>query len=197
MKLHKLLMFLGVSGLLLTACAETTTVTEGDDIEEVTENDEAEETDEVTEEVAEVAEVEQGDSAEEIESVEAEPEDVEESETREDEIRNIIMDRTEEHNNYDGFEIESIRVNENAGDEENDTFIVLVDAIWTRRNREDTSNEFIQMLSQDIAATLHDQGADDVAEIAVFTQDEYNGNQHKHSFEWSEDGFAVTEQVIN
>lgn len=160
-----------------------------EEVEESEENEEPTEP-EIVEEVNE-----EETAIEEVEENEVEESEKSDEIIRDMEIRDIITERAEE--NYDGFEVENIRINENLGDEESDTYIVLVDLLWTRSNREDTANEMIEVVSQDLAANLHNVGADDIAEISVFTHDEYNDNQHKHSFEWTAQGFSVTDTMIN
>ncbi len=128
------------------------------------------------------------------EEVEEEPEQVEEEtekNSREDEIKEVITKRANEHSLYKNFDIENIRVNEDLGNEDSDKFIVLVDLIWTVKNKEETADDFIENISNDIAANLHNEGADDVSEIAIFTTDEYNSKQTKYSFENVGNGFKL------
>jgi len=179
--------FLMVLSVIVDEPSNTTEVASDSNETEV-----VEETEEDKEETVDEAAVEKGEEPEETEVEASEESD---KIIRDMEIRDIITERAEE--NYDGFEIDNIRINENLGDEESDTYIVLVDLLWTRSNREDTANEMIKVTSQDVAANLHNKGADDVAEVAVFTHDEYNDNQHKHSFEWTEQGFAITDTMIH
>lgn len=165
----------------------------GDDEESAeSEEPEQEEVVETESETEQKETVEESEPEEEIEE-ESKPEEL----TREEEIEQVIRNRAKSESNYSGFKIDNVRVNDNMGDEESDTYIVLVDLIWERKNKVDTADEMIDMVSQDIAANLHNEGAEDVAEIAIFTDDEYNDRDIKYSYEWKEAGFVLTDQVAN
>lgn len=124
---------------------------------------------------------------------EPEPVVLSEQDQRIEEINKIITDRAVDK--YRSYEIDSITVNENMGDPDSNTFIVLVYSTFTAKNRPQTADDMLLMFMPDIAANLYNEGAEDVAEIAIFAKDEYNNRDLKLSYEWTPNGFRETDKM--
>lgn len=129
---------------------------------------------------------------EETKEPEEEPEPVEL--TRKEEIEKLIWDRAEAEY-AKSFEINKITINDNLGEGGEGTYIVLVYADFTAKNKTKTADDMVKMHSTDIAGFLHQEGVTDVAEVAVFTKDLYNNRSLKSSFEWKDNGFYLSDEM--
>lgn len=137
----------------------------------------------------------------EPESAPAEPEDEqevseqlepEEELTRELEIKAIVKSRIDD-GDYLNAKLDRIRVNKDYGSEEQDKYIVLVDLIFDIKNTRQTGNEMMRMYSDDLVATLANQGIDDVSEAAVFWEDDYNNRTVKYAYEFMDGAFYIAD----
>lgn len=68
---------------------------------------------------------------------------------------------------FENTEISKITVNENAGTDNPDDYILLIDLTWNRMNKEDTTKEMVRMYCDDLAAYTVEQNSN-VQEIALF-----------------------------
>lgn len=169
-------------GLLMDPVVETPDVAD-EPIEEELEEDEPEEDEEVTDD--------------EIVEHEVEEKEVEEEEPKKEvvvdrnaEIKSAIKSRINE-GDYNNTNLDSITVNDNLGDEGGETYIALVYLEFDIKNRRKTANEIMKMYSDDLAATLANKGIKDIAEIAIFWEDEYNDRNVKYAYEYKDGQFFV------
>lgn len=109
---------------------------------------------------------------------------------RKKEIEKVVKSRIDE-GDYTSTKLDKITINNNLGDEEEETYITLVYMEFDIKNRRNTANEMMRMYSDDLAATLAKKGIDDVAEIAVFWEDEYNERDLKYAYEYKDGGFFI------
>lgn len=127
---------------------------------------------------------------EEVESLVAEQGQSEEL-GRTGEIEKAIRGRIDD-GDYKNAKLDRITINENLGTDTND-YIVLVYFNFEVRNRIETGNEVMRTYSDDLAATLANKGITDVAEIAVFWEDEYNNRNVKHAYEYKNGAFYISD----
>jgi hypothetical protein len=110
----------------------------------------------------------------------------------EDEIEKAIQERIDE-GDYRNAEPTQIRVNRNMGDDENETYIALVNFDFTISNRIETGNDVMGLYSDDLAATLANKGFENIAEIAIFWDDEYNDRNLKYAYKFKDGSFYVSD----
>ena len=53
----------------------------------------------------------------------------------------------------------------------------------------------MRMYSDDLVATLANQGIDDISQVAIFWKDEYNDRDLKYAYEYRDGGFYITDIV--
>ena len=61
------------------------------------------------------------------------------------------------------------------------------------KNTHETANEMMKMYSDDLVATIAKKGIQDISEVAVFWEDNYNNRNLKHAYEYRNGGFYVTD----
>lgn len=108
------------------------------------------------------------------------------------ELKRNIESRINE-GDYTSAKLDKIAINNNLGDEEGETYIALVYLKFDIKNRRKTANEMMRMYSDDLAATLANKGIKDIAEIAIFWEDEYNDRNVKYAYEYEDGQFFVTD----
>lgn len=108
------------------------------------------------------------------------------------ELKRDIESRINE-GEYTSAKLDKITINNNLGDEEGETYIALVYLKFDIKNRRKTANEMMKMYSDDLAATLANKGIKDIAEIAIFWEDEYNDRNVKYAYEYEDGQFFVTD----
>lgn len=113
---------------------------------------------------------------------------------RKDELEKAIKDRVEE-GEYRKVSIDKIAINDDLGNEEEGYYIALVYLIFGVQNREKTANEMMRMYSDDLVATLANQGIKDISEAVVFWKDEYNNRDLKYAYEYKDAGFYLTDSM--
>lgn len=111
---------------------------------------------------------------------------------RNSELEKAIRDRVEE-GDYRKVSVDRITINDNLGHDEEGYYIALVHLVFGVQNREKTANEMMRMYSDDLAATLANQGINDISEIAVFWEDEYNNRNLKYAYEYKDGEFYITD----
>lgn len=77
--------------------------------------------------------------------------------------------------------VNSVTVNENAGTENTDDVIVLVNLTWYTKNREDQTRKVIEILSNRIARKLENHLPNE-SELTLFWDADFTGLSIKHSF---------------
>jgi len=113
---------------------------------------------------------------------------------RKGELEKAIRKRIEE-GGYNKVTIDKITINEDLGNEEEGYYIALVHLTFGVKNREETANEMMRMYSDDLVATLANQGIDDISQVAIFWKDEYNDRDLKYAYEYRDGGFYITDIV--
>jgi len=122
-------------------------------------------------------------------SGEEEPETV----SRSTEIENAIRSRIDE-GKYNNAKLDKITINNDYGsDSPEDYFIALVYFVFDIKNTRATGNEVMRMYSDDLVATLANQGIEDITEAAIFWQDDYNNRSVKYAYEYRDGGFFISD----
>lgn len=103
---------------------------------------------------------------------------------RKTEIEKYIRDRIGE-GDYDKVEIETITINNNLSIEEQSYYIALIYLDFKAKNGTKTANEMMKMYSDDLVATLADEGIKDISEVSIFLKDEYNNRDLTPNAEFS------------
>ncbi|MBR4554412.1 MAG: hypothetical protein IKO27_02340 [Ruminococcus sp.] len=107
------------------------------------------------------------------------------------EIERIIRDRISSKFD-DQTTISSITINEDAGTETTDDYIVLLNLKWDQKNSASTSKEVIKMYSEDLVATVGNNSSK-VQEIAIFWEVSYLNTTAKLSYERKNNGMYSTD----
>lgn len=111
-------------------------------------------------------------------------------EDRKSEIENAIKSRIDD-GKYRTANLDKIIINENLGQGVEGTYIALVYFKFDIMNTRETGNKVMRMYSDDLAATLANKGIKDVAEIAIFWEDDYNKRNVKYAYEYKNGNFYV------
>lgn len=140
----------------------------------------------------------------EIKEADTQQEDMKKNQEKDDnntEVLDVELDRKEEISDmiksrisdgeYKNVKTDKITINENLGTDIEDDYIALVYLLFDIKNKKDTGNKLMRMYSDDLAATLANEGIEDVVEIAVFWEDEYNNRSVKYAYEYKDGAFYI------
>jgi len=120
------------------------------------------------------------------------PADVIKEVDRKSEIEALIKDRIND-DDYKNTKLDRITINENLGTDTPNDYIALVYFEFDIQNTRKTGNEVMRMYSDDLVATLAENGVTDISEAVIFWEDEYNNRTVKYAFEYRNGGFYITD----
>ncbi|KKG07223.1 hypothetical protein [Methanosarcina mazei] len=115
----------------------------------------------------------------------------EEFKARQNEIARAVQ-TTIDDRNYRSAKQTGLTINYNLGLEDG-SFVVLVYFDFTAKNTRNTANEMMKMYSDDLVASLANQGITDISEAAIFWKDDYNNRNVKYAYEYKNNGFFVSD----
>ncbi len=97
---------------------------------------------------------------------------------------------------YSKTSVESITINDDLGTDVEGDYIALVNLTWDVRNSSATTEEMLQMYSDDLAASLAIDHPE-VQEVAIFWHVPYLGsNSSKWAYERKDGGMYLTDKVL-
>lgn len=108
-------------------------------------------------------------------------------------IRSIVSE------NYKDTVIDTLTINENAGTDDEEDFIVLAYLTWNVKNKAETTKEILAMYSEDLSARVGED-LPEVSEISVFWTVPYHGKSNtavKYTYERKEEGMYETDKMIS
>lgn len=111
--------------------------------------------------------------------------------SQEDQIEDVIRGRIGDK--FTMTTVDSITINENARGDAADSYIVLVNLMWSQENTADTSKSMLSMYSEDLAAYVAEE-CPNVDEIAVFWEVPYLKANAKVTYERKGQGMALADQ---
>lgn len=98
--------------------------------------------------------------------------------------------------NYSKTTVDKVAINEDMGTDAEGDYIALVNLTWDVQNSPETTEEMLQMYSDDLAASIAIDHPE-VQEVAIFWQIPYLGsNTSKWSYEKQSDGMHLTDKVL-
>lgn len=100
-------------------------------------------------------------------------------------------------NKYDKTVVNKITVNEDAGTDAPDDYILLVNLTWNVQNSEDTTKDMIRMYCDDLAAYSVEQNKN-IQEIAIFWEIPHlkeSGTAAKCSYEQKDGKMMLTDKM--
>lgn len=110
---------------------------------------------------------------------------------RKSKIEKAIRDRIDD-GDYLSAKLTKININDNLGADDG-TCIALIYFDFDIKNTRNTANEMMRMYSDDLVATLANQGITDISEAAVFWKDDYNNRNVKYAYEYRNGNFYVAD----
>lgn len=114
-------------------------------------------------------------------------------EGRKGEIELTVLNRIND-GDYTFAVLDEITINNNYGsDDPDNNFILLVYFIYDTKNTKSTGNDLMRMYSDDLVATIAEQGFDDINEAAIFWEDDYNNRSVKYAYEYKNNGFYISD----
>lgn len=105
--------------------------------------------------------------------------------------------RSHVRDSYTSTSVDSITINEDLGTDAEGDYIALVNLTWDVKNTAKTSEEMLELYSNDLAASLaNDQP--NVQEVAIFWKVPYQGDAtSKWSFERKGDSMYLSDKVVS
>jgi len=91
-------------------------------------------------------------------------------------------------------DIDSVTVNDDAG--KGSGYILLVNVVFTTKNKADTSKQMIQMLSEDFAAHIGEE-ASDVNEVSLMWEVPYLEGNAKVQYERTDGGMKLGDESFS
>ncbi len=89
--------------------------------------------------------------------------------------------------------LKNIRVNEDLGHDDDGYYIVLVNFDFDVENTRETGNRTMRMYSDDLVASLANEGITNVSEAAIFWNDDYNNRSVKYAYTYRDGGFFIAD----
>ncbi len=99
-----------------------------------------------------------------------------------------------EEGTYRNVNLDRVEVNANLGTEDDGDYIALVYLVFNTKNTISTGNDVMRMYSDDLVATLAEQFSN-VAQAAIFWQDDYNSRNLKYAYEYQDGNFYLTDKM--
>ena len=96
---------------------------------------------------------------------------------------------------YNSTSFDHASVNDNFGTDADGDYIALVYLTFDIKNGRETGNKVMKMYSDDLVARLAKEGITDIAEAAVFWEDEYNNRSTKYAYEYKNGAFYVSDII--
>lgn len=115
---------------------------------------------------------------------------IDDRKARQNEIARTVQTYIDDRN-YRSAKQTDLAINYNWGKEDG-SFILLAYFDFTAKNSRNTANEMMKMYSDDLVASLANQGITDISEATVFWKDDYNNRNVKYTYEYKNDGFFVS-----